>query len=484
MNPTDLISVQRLRQLVARGLGLELDIVLHDELQRILDERVKKKRIGDRTLYLDSLLEDREELRVLASLLTTGETYFFRNHGQLDAFSEASVPARMRARSEERTLRILSAGSSSGEEAYTLAMLLTMHAPIAGWNVEIVGFDVNPTAIAKARRARYSKWALRETPEHVLLRFFEKQGDEYEVIPEIRRMVRFEESNLLHEDSELWQHGRWDVVFCRNVMMYFSPETMKSLVERFAKALVTDGYFFLGHAETLRGVSHSFHLHHSHEAFYYQRASEPGRDLSPAFDGQTWVNVIAKASGRIADITAPKFATPLPVPQPPPGLDVAIELLREERYAEAMLHLQAMSEAARREPAAALIEAVLLTNRGDLDGAEAVCRRLLELDELDAEAHYLIAFGCNQRGDHKGAIDHGRTAAYLDPTFAMPRLQLGLLAKRSGDLDAARRELDKALTLLDEESETRVLLFGGGFSREGLVRLCVAERQSLREVGS
>ena len=478
----DVIAVQRFRQLVARALGLELDIIANDELKQILDERTSATRVADRALYLDGLLGDREELGVLASLLTTGETYFFRNREQLDAFVEVAVPARMRARSEERTLRVLSAGSSSGDEAYSLAMLLTMHAPVAGWNVDIVGFDVNPAAIAKARRGRYTAWALRETPEHVVSRFFEKHGAEYEVVPEIRRMVRFEESNLLDDDPSLWRAGRYDVVFCRNVMMYFSAETMKANVERIAQALAPDGYLFLGHAETLRGVSHSFHLHHSHEAFYYRRRGQPGRDATSTLHGTQPLNGIEDTSIRRGDRPASEVAKRAPVPSPPPGLDEVIGLLREERYAEAMLRLQEMSEVARREPSAVLLEAVLLTNRGDLDGAEAVCRRLVERDELDAEAHYLLAFACAQRGDRTGALHHGRTAAYLDASFAMPRFQLGLLAKRSGDLEAARRELDAALTLLDEESDTRVLLFGGGFTREGLVRMCISERQSVREV--
>ena len=483
MSPLDLIVVQRFRQLVARGLGIEVDHAMLDELHRVLDERTRKRGGGDRGLYLDGLLDDSEELRSLASALTVGETYFLRNHEQLDAFVEVAIPARMRARGGEHRLRIASAGSSSGEEAYSLAMMLTMHAPIAGWEVEIVGFDINPVAIAKARRARYSAWSLRDTPDALVARFFEKHGDEYELCPEIRRMVRFEESNLVSQEPALWRAESWDVMFCRNVMMYFSAETMQSVVERVCDALVPDGYLFLGHAETLRGVSQAFHLLHSNDAFYYQRAGEPGRAVPPAADARTWVDVIAQASSRIVDLTS-QAATLPPEPSPSPGTDIVLALLREGRHAEAMQHLQTLSDAARREPATALVEAVLLTNRGDLDAAAVVCDHLLALDELDAEAHYLIAFGCNQRGDGAKAIEHGRTAVYLDPTFAMPRLQLGLLAKRTGDLDGARRELDQALALLDDESETRVLLFGGGFSRAGLVRLCVAERRSIREVQS
>src|SRR5207244_970508 len=117
----------------------------------------------------------------------------------------------------------------------------------------------------------------------------------------------------------------------------------------------------------------------------------------------------------------------------------------------------------------------LLTNSGDLAEAERVCRHLLELDELNAGAHYLLALCREQAGDARAAVDHNQAAAYLDPGFAMPHVHLGLVARRGGDLETARRELEQAWVLLSREDPARILLFGGGFSRQALAELCRAE---------
>src|SRR5205823_5390392 len=127
------------------------------------------------------------------------------------------------------------------------------------------------------------------------------------------------------------------------------------------------------------------------------------------------------------------------------------------------------------DPDAQLLLAALLTNRGDLSEAEKVCLRLLELDEMNAGAHYLMALCRDQGGDQQSAREHDQSAIYLDPVFAMPHLHLGLVAKRSGDAEIARQELSQAMALLQREDASRILLFGGGFSREALSEFCRTE---------
>jgi chemotaxis protein methyltransferase CheR len=154
---------------------------------------------------------------------------------------------------------------------------------------------------------------------------------------------------------------------------------------------------------------------------------------------------------------------------------VAIELLRREKFSEAMDLLRALPAESKTDPDAQLLIAVLLTNGGDLPEAEKVCRHVLNLDELNAGAHYLMALCREHAGDQASAVQHDQTAAYLDSAFAMPHLHLGLVAKRSADMETARRELGRALPLLDREDASRILLFGGGFTREALVEFCRAE---------
>ncbi len=137
--------------------------------------------------------------------------------------------------------------------------------------------------------------------------------------------------------------------------------------------------------------------------------------------------------------------------------------------------MTALPAEAQADPDALLLHAVLLTSCGKLEEAERLCARLLEMDDLNAGAHYLVALCREHAGDPTGAREHDEAAAYIDPAFAMPRLHMGLLAKRAGDLASARRALGEAEVLLQREDPSRILLFGGGFRREGLIQLCRAE---------
>jgi len=216
-------------------------------------------------------------------------------------------------------------------------------------------------------------------------------------------------------------------------------------------------------------------------------------DLSGVVDSaSSWVDAIQGASERIATLAgehaarraaparpSPVAAKPRSVSPPRSDLALVLELMRNERFAEAIRHLRALPEQARMDPDALLLLAVLLTNQGELADAEQTCRRLLALDEMHAGAHYLMALCREHASDLAGAKEHDQSAIYLDPGFAMPHLHLGLLAKRSGEPVVARRELSHAQLLLTREDASRLLLFGGGFSREALTRLCRAELSSL-----
>jgi len=156
-------------------------------------------------------------------------------------------------------------------------------------------------------------------------------------------------------------------------------------------------------------------------------------------------------------------------------LRYAVALIERERFDEARELLCALPEARARDPEVLLLHAVLHSHGGDLAAAERVCTELLALDETNAGAHYLMALCRESAGDHPGALAQDRIAAHLDPGFAMPRLHLGLLARRAGERDEARRELRHALLLIEQEEGARLLLFGGGFSRRALRTLCRAE---------
>ncbi len=496
-------QTERFRQLLGQRIGLNFDdaklAFLGEVLRRRIDECGR-----DCTEYLQALECEPSpgELSVLAGELTVGETYFFRNHEQFQALAEVVLPERAALPPARKTLRLLSAGCSSGEEAYSMAIVARETGCDASCRLAIRAVDINPLALQKARRARYSPWSLRETRQDIRDRWFRVDGREMVLDESIRAMVAIEAANIASDDSALWQPAAYDVIFCRNVLMYFAPQQMRSVVARIARSLAPGGFLFLGHAETLRGISEEFALCNSHGSFYYRRndgapsgragaiefavrPSLPQSSSSPSQQDVAWFDAIGRASERVAVLLpmcgaegqAAQARPILPPFDPAP----TIELLREERFAEALHRLRAQSNGCDRNGQALLLEAALLVLCGEIAAAEAAASRLLSLDADNAGGHYLLGLCCEHAGDGSGAAEHHWASSTLDPSFAMPRLQLGLLARRRGDRETACREFAQARVLLKGEDAARLILFGGGFSRESLVALCESAIKDCRD---
>jgi chemotaxis protein methyltransferase CheR len=523
-------DLERAREIVAERLGLELGERDLTTLGGLLEQRLGAAGTPSVDAYLDLLesrRDGREELLALAERLTVGETFFFRHREHLRAFAEVVAPERLRRSGELRTLRVLSAGCASGEEPYTLAILLRQNLPAC--RVTIRAVDLSATSLAKAARGSYSTWALRDVPEEIRERWFRPNGRAFVLDESIRRMVSLERRNLVDDEAAAWSSESYDVIFCRNVLMYFRPEPARALVAKFAACLAPGGYLFLGHAETLRGLSDEFHVRQACGGFFYQRRAEgetaewegspaphldspapaptavAGFAYAPSSDA-SWIDAIRLASERIAALVgkaseaaaapagadaAPRVEPSVPRPSSPSAagvapavdLDPAFDLYRDGRFDEALERLRGLPPDAVDDPDAALLRAAILVNRGEVEEAQRACAEVLAVDEFNPGAHYLLALCREHAGDRDGAARHDCTAIYLDPDFAMARLHLGLLCRRSGEAERGRRELREALERLAREDAARILLFGGGFGREALMRLCADELRSCGEAG-
>lgn len=275
-------EIELFRGLVAQRLGLHFEDAKLDFLAEVLRKRMEDTGCSRFSVYerrISSTAGERDEVCALAEQLTVGETYFFRYAEHFEALGEVVLPSRIQSRRAERKLRILSVGCASGEELYSVAILIREQFPeLDSWDVDVLGFDINPAMIEKARRARYSSWSLRETPDNLRVKYFRTEGRELQLNGNVRSAVRFEERNLVGEDSMFWQREAFDVIFCRNVTMYFTPEVTRTVIARIARSLAIGGFLFLGHAETLRAVSHEFHLRHTHGT--PERTSEHLRAVS------------------------------------------------------------------------------------------------------------------------------------------------------------------------------------------------------------
>jgi len=249
-----------IQEFVNERFGLVLDENKAGSLAAKLAPRLEDLRLGtiaDYYYHLKFSPHNRAEHLNFISLLTNNETYFFREEAQLKVFSDfiLSVLKENRMRSNDRRLRVVSAGCSSGEEAYTLAILLLESGQFVwDWDVQVIGMDIDPAVIAKAEAGLYGGRALSVTAPHLQERYFRKEGDCYRVKEVLQRITSFQQGNLL-EFEDHFAEDSLDIIFCRNVVIYFNDSTVHKTVEGFARALRPDGYLFLGHSESLARIT-------------------------------------------------------------------------------------------------------------------------------------------------------------------------------------------------------------------------------------
>ncbi|MFL9502899.1 CheR family methyltransferase [Rhodopseudomonas palustris] len=224
---------------------------------------------------VESLISD------VVEAMTTNETFFFRDKVPFDHLREEMLPALLQARAARRSLRIWCAASSTGQEPYSIAMTLKELGPaVAGWRFEIIATDLSPQVLEKSKSGLFSQFEVqRGLPIQLLVKYFKQAGEVWELSPEIRAMVQHRQLNLLHDFSSL---GTFDIVFCRNVLIYFDQTTKVGILERIAKRLEPDGYLTLGAAETVVGLTDAFKPHNSRRGVYLPNLKS-APSIVPAF---------------------------------------------------------------------------------------------------------------------------------------------------------------------------------------------------------
>lgn len=249
-----------IREFVAEQFGIELDDGRENYLAQKLLPHLTELRLhsfADYYAYLKFAPHNHEELQRFVSVLTNNETYFFREEAQFSVLAQEILPAlkEQKLSRGERRLRIISAGCSSGEEVYTLAMVLleTGHF-LWDWDLMVTGIDIDAQIIAKAKHGVYNGRAFQTTPPHYLERYFNKCPEGLQIKETVRKITGFTRGNLLRLENEFEPQSA-DIIFCRNVLIYFSEDTTRQLVTSFARILKPGGLLFLGHSESLARIS-------------------------------------------------------------------------------------------------------------------------------------------------------------------------------------------------------------------------------------
>jgi len=263
-----------LRDFVQDYCGIFFDYDAKYVLERRLSRRLQILHMKDFKEYYRFLLYDRrrdEEMANVVDVLTVNETYFFREATQLLAFSQEILPELRERNGGRRKLRIWSAGCSTGEEPYTIAMLILENGLFLGWDVEVVGSDINQRVLHVARRGVYRRNSFRVTERKYMERYFdEEEPGSWRIRDNVRRLVQFGSLNLLDPLKTRFVETM-DVIFCRNVFIYFGQDARKKVVCNFFDRIQPGGYLLLGHAESLMNISTDFTLKHFRRDMVYQK---------------------------------------------------------------------------------------------------------------------------------------------------------------------------------------------------------------------
>lgn len=245
-------------------------------LESRLSHRLEELELEDFRQYV-SLLSmgpyQSDEFQEMFNRITINETSFFRNEPQLEVFEKRVLPELIEARRATKRLRLWSAACSSGEEPHTLAILVhrTLGVRLSDWRVEILGTDISERALEIGAEGKYTDYAVRSTPPLIRQRYFRQDGAYWMLDPQIRAMVALENHNL-KDRAAARRHGTWDVIFCRNVMIYFDDQMKKQLLETFADVLADDGALFIGHSESIKPGEAPFLAMNIPQGFCYTKA--------------------------------------------------------------------------------------------------------------------------------------------------------------------------------------------------------------------
>jgi chemotaxis protein methyltransferase CheR len=270
---------QRLKKIIYDRSGIHFQdskkYVLESRLSRRLEE-LNFDSFDQYLMFLTCGPYQQDEFQEMFNRITINETSFFRNEPQLDVFEKQVLPKLLESRKSTRQLRIWSSASSTGEEPYTLAIQVhrTLGIRLSDWKIEILGTDISEKVLEAAQSGRYASYSIRSTNPAIVQRYFKQVNGFYQIDPTIQSMVRFELLNL-KDTTAAKRFGVWDVIFCRNVMIYFDDEMKTRCVKLFHEQLAADGTLFIGHSETLRNLPVAFEPLPLPQAFAYVKGAAP-----------------------------------------------------------------------------------------------------------------------------------------------------------------------------------------------------------------
>jgi chemotaxis protein methyltransferase CheR len=441
----------RLKEHLVTSTGLDYYEDKDSALAQRIGSRLACLELADCTSYLNVLsdpVRGPAELDALIAQITIGETYFFRHREHFDALRDLVFPGLIERNRENRCLRIWCAGCADGSEPYSLSILLKreMADRFRGWQVTILGTDINRLSLARAREGKFEKWALRSTPEDVKSSCFQKDGQRWSLLREYCEGVSFQYHNLVENSFPSLANNllAFDLIVCRNVMIYFGPDRMRRMVQQFHDCLVPGGWMLVGPAEPNMTFFTSFRTVNAPGVTLYQKAGQ---------------NVPEPQ----ADVTIAAL--------PPPAVPLSAVVHRPPRKEARPARLNGLLEVRRH------------ADRGAWESAARCCEELLTQDDRNSTVHFYHGLVLDQMQRRPEAERALRRAIELDRQSVLPQYYLALLLESAGDLRHAAQSFESVLKLLSVRRDAHIFTDADGITVAELRKLVTMHIETLRERG-
>ncbi|MFH1052265.1 MAG: CheR family methyltransferase [bacterium] len=483
--PISNIMLSELRKKIHDNLGLNFTLKQEKELFQKISLAAKDFNFADIKLFIDWILEKEllhQEKALLAKHLTIGETYFFREKKIFDFLEQIYLPNLVQKRYVNfPKLKIWCAGCASGEEAYSIAIMLHRTIPnIKNWDISILATDINPDFLEKAEKGIYKKWSFRSSPDVFIDKYFNKTGNnEFSIIPEIKSMVKFSSLNLAHDSypSDISDTIGMDIIFCRNVFIYFSPEVIKEVTERFSKSLLKGGLLIVSLVEMSSIISNKFGKIENSGFPIYQKGlhkTKEKRIFEWKIPASVKEHVILRPVPQVEPIKQIK-----PEPQKVivsekkekvitdnlPKFEDAVTLYEKGLFDEAEKILSSLINTDTINSGTIIhLLAKTKANLGKLDEAKNLCENALKKNKLDLSMHFLLATIQLEMGNDAESIASLNKAIYLDGNFVMAHFLLGNLIMRTGGNGNGMKHFKNAMNILSKLNPEDILPESDGLS--------------------
>lgn len=468
-----------------------------------ISQRMNANKISLASDYYQLLTENSrrctEEWQKLALVLTNLESYFFRDKGQIKILENYVFPELIKKNYRTKNINIISAGCSTGEEVYSLAILASeIIGNIHEWNINISGLDLNLDALEKAKKGIYGNWSLRSMPQEKKDRYFKQNNDQYEILPQYKKMVRFHHFNLVNDswDQLNPSPNNIDLIICRNVFIYFDAESIHKVVNKFKNILNISGFLMTGHAEVDSSKVSHFHAQSFPESLIY--IYDPNQEKKSSFsftqsnNSVSKNNILSEEINNISPIVIPEIK-PLPTnnfspsieplytnktfnptsqnltPNPPTSTSITkkieenrlfietSKLIKQKSYKSAIKNTKKLIEEYPKNILPYQMMAEIYANMGDYLEAEKYCNLALKIDSFAVYPHYILSNLADAQGNLEETKKLLKKIIYLDSNFISAYIELANIYQLENDVSLSQKMWKNLKEVLNKLPDSQII---------------------------